>query len=111
VLPKFPALPDYMDKVDLTVFAGPVRAGVKHEVVSAVTVSETGGDPVVSLDRQTISKGFWGIQVGIDGRYMLTEHMGVGMFLRYAGASGDVTQGLNLDLGGFQIGGGARLKF
>jgi hypothetical protein len=111
MLPKFPALPDFMDKVDLTVFAGPVRAGVKHELVSAVTVSETESGPSVSIDRQTISKGFWGIQVGIDGRYMVTEHIGAGVFLRYMGASGDVTEGLNLDVGGFQGGGGVRIKF
>ena len=111
MLPTFPALPDFMDKVELMVFAGPVRAGVKHEVVSAVTVTETGGAPVVSLDRRTISKGFWGIQVGIDGRYMFTEHIGAGLFLRYQGASGDIVEGLNLDVGGFQVAAGARIKF
>jgi hypothetical protein len=111
MLPKFPALPDFMDKVDLMVLAGPVRAGVKHEVVSAVSVSETDSGPSVSLDRQTISKGFWGIQVGVDARYMFTEHIGAGLFLRYSGASGDVVDGLNLDLGGFQFAVGGRFKF
>jgi hypothetical protein len=65
----------------------------------------------VTLDRRTISKGFWGIQIGVDGRYMFTEHIGAGLFLRYSGASGDVVDGLNLDLGGFQVAGGVRLKF
>jgi hypothetical protein len=111
MLPKFPALPDFMDEVDLMVLAGPVRAGVQHEVVSAVTVTETEAGPSVTLDRRTISKGFWGIQIGVDGRYMFTEHIGAGLFLRYSGASGDVVDGLNLDLGGFQVAGGVRLKF
>jgi hypothetical protein len=114
LLPKFPLpdfIPDFADKIDLIVLAGPVRAGVKHEVVSAVTVSETGSTPTVSIDRRTISKGFWGIQVGIDGRYMFTDHVGAGVFLRFMDASGDVVDGLNLDLGGFQFGGGVRIKF
>jgi hypothetical protein len=110
-LPKRSYLPDFTERMDIMVFAGPVRAGVEHEVVSAATVTEGGSGPEVTLDRQVIHKGFWGVQVGVDLRYMFTRNIGAGGFLRFSGASGDVTEGVNLDLGGFQGGAGVRFKF
>ena len=110
-LPKRSYLPDFTEKMDIMVFAGPVRAGVEHEVVSAASVAESDSGPVVTLERQVIHKGFWGIQVGVDGKYMFTKNIGAGAFLRFSGASGDVTEGVNLDLGGFQGGAGIRFKF
>jgi hypothetical protein len=110
-LPKRSYLPDFTERMDIMVLAGPVRAGVKHEVVSAATVTEGANGPEVTVDRQVINKGFWGVQVGVDARYMFTTNIGAGGFLRFSGASGDVTEGLNLDLGGFQVGAGIRFKF
>jgi hypothetical protein len=111
LLPKFPNMPKFMEKVDLMVFAGPVRVGVEHQVVSNATAVESGSGPVVTIERQVINKSFWGIQVGVDARYMITRNIGAGAFLRYSGASGDITDQVNLDLGGFQGGGGLRLRF
>ncbi len=111
MLPKLPYMPKFMEKVDLLVLAGPVRAGVKHEIVTGVAISESPSGPVVTVERQTISKSFWGIQVGLDARYMVTANFGAGAFIRYSGASGDLTDQVNLDLGGFQGGAGLRLRF
>ncbi|HYN08550.1 MAG TPA: hypothetical protein VES67_14300 [Vicinamibacterales bacterium] len=111
-LPKFlDKAEKYMKKVDLMVFAGPVRAAVTHEVVSSVEISEGPSGPVVTVNRETISKSFWGIQVGVDARYMVTSNFGAGVFLRYSGASGDINDEVNLDLGGFQGGLGLRIRF
>jgi hypothetical protein len=110
-LPKRSYLPDFTERMDIMVFAGPVRAGVEHEVVSAATVTEGADGPVVSVERQKINKGFWGIQFGVDMRYMFTRNIGAGGFLRFSGASGDITDTVNLDLGGFQGGAGVRFKF
>ena len=110
-LPKLPYMPAFMEKVDFMVLAGPVRAAVTHEIVAEVTVSETGSGPVVTINRQTVKKSFWGVQVGVDARYMFTSHIGAGAFLRYSGASGDLSDQVNLDLCGFQGGGGVRVRF
>jgi hypothetical protein len=110
-LPKRSYLPDFTERMDIMVFAGPVRAGVEHEIVSNVTVTESPDGPVVTADRQVIDKGFWGIQVGADFRYMFTKNIGAGGFLRFSGASGDISEFVNLDLGGFQGGAGVRFKF
>jgi hypothetical protein len=114
-LPKFKKYPEfmqkYMDKIDLMVFAGPVRAAVKHEVISGIDISEGPSGPVVTISREVISKSFWGIQVGLDARYMVTKNFGAGAFIRYSGASGDITDDVNLDMGGFQGGGGLRIRF
>lgn len=111
MLPKLTNVASFMEKVDIMVLAGPVRAAVEHEIVSNATVSEGASGPVVSIERQVINKSFWGIQVGIDARYMVTRNIGAGAFLRYSGASGDLTDQINLDLGGFQGGAGLRLRF
>ena len=111
LLPKLPGMPKFMENVDIMVFAGPVRAGVEHEIVSNVTVTESPSGPVVTADRQVVDKGFWGIQVGADFRYMFTKNIGAGGFLRFSGASGDISEFVNLDLGGFQGGAGVRFKF
>jgi hypothetical protein len=42
---------------------------------------------------------------------MVTKNFGAGAFIRYSGASGDITDEVNLDLGGFQGGGGLRIRF
>ena len=88
-LPKLPNMPEFMpefmsfmDKVELMVLAGPVRAAVSHEIISEATVSEGGSGPVVSVTREVRKKSFWGIQIGVDGRYMFTKNIGAGAFLR-----------------------------
>lgn len=111
MLPKLPNMPTFMEKVDIMVLAGPVRAAVEHEIVSNATVAEGASGPTVTIERQVINKSFWGIQVGIDARYMITRNFGAGAFLRYSGASGDLNDQTNIDLGGFQGGGGLRLRF
>jgi len=99
------------EQLDVTVLAGPAVAWVNVDAPAAVAVSEgaTGPDVTVTLD--SITKSFFGIQLGVDVRYMLTETVGVGGFARFQRASGEVQGGSDVTAGGFQLGGGVRFKF
>jgi hypothetical protein len=99
------------DKIDVMILGGPAVVKTTHEIVTSVAVSEGSAGPELSFGRESRGKSFWGIQVGVDGRYMLTNRFDVGGFLRYSGASGNLTDDVKLELGGFQVGGGLRVRF
>ena len=109
--------------INLSVFAGPSFFSVRQELatirapedlrdtppftsvtISNVTVTEVKDSPV-------------GVNIGIDGTYVVTPMFGVGVFMRYAGASLDLdpaagtTRDEDLSAGGFQAGGGLRIRF
>lgn len=72
--------------------------------INSVTVTDVKASPV-------------GVNIGIDGAYFITRMIGAGVFARYAGASvefpdaaGSTVEG-DLKVGGFQAGGGLRLRF
>jgi hypothetical protein len=72
--------------------------------ISSITVTDVKDSPV-------------GVNVGVDGTYLVTRMIGVGAFVRYAGASLDlpvesgVTRNADLNAGGTQAGIGLRLRF
>ena len=99
------------DKIDVMVFAGPAHASLTQELVSGVTVEEGSTAPVVNVARETVDKGFWGYLIGADVRYLITRQLGVGGFLRVQSANGDLTSTVRADVGGFQAGGGLRVRF
>ena len=99
------------EKLDLMLMGGPAVASVTHETPTTATVTETGGAPTVTLGIESLSKSFWGYHIGADLRYMITTNLGVGGFARFNGASGNRTDDNELSLGGFQIGGGLRIRF
>lgn len=111
------------DKIQLAVMGGPSFFTVRQEIatvrapqdirdaapftsvsISSVTVTDVKDSPV-------------GGHIGIDGTYMITPMIGVGVFARYAGASLDlpveagVTRDEDLSTGGPQGGIGIRLRF
>jgi hypothetical protein len=47
----------------------------------------------------------------VDVRYLLTRQLGVGGFIRYNGARGNLTSEIKSKIGGFQGGGGVRVRF
>lgn len=98
------------ENLDVMILGGPAVAWVNVDTTTGVAVTETGGTPDVTLTLDTISKSFFGVQVGVDVRYMFTENVGAGGFARISKASGDVN-GSDLSAGGFQLGGGVRFKF
>jgi hypothetical protein len=97
------------EKVDLMLMAGPTVVSVEEPLITSVSVEESGG-PVVTPNVETFKKSFWGYHLGVDVRYMFTTNIGAGGFLRVTGASGNL-QGTNLEVGGFQVGGGIRIRY
>ena len=105
----------FANKIDLGVFAGPSIFAVSQEAVTSLTVSEPGptiSAPVVKLSKTTVGANF-----GVDVQYMLDKKWGIGKWgvggiARYSVGSAGLP-GLNkkLTVGGFQIGGGARMRF
>jgi hypothetical protein len=98
-------------KMDLMVLAGPAVAFIVHEVPTSVSVSETSAGPDIRVTLVTEDKQLWGYQAGADVRYHLTSMIGVGGFVRMSGASGHIGDVAKLELGGFEAGGGVRLRF
>ncbi len=107
------------DKIELAAVLGPSFFRIKQDFIGDVVPVE--GPPpftTVSLGAVTTreeSKSAAGVNIGIDGTYLLTKRIGAGMFLRWAGASADLaTSGggtVTVDAGGFQVGGGLRYRF
>jgi Outer membrane protein beta-barrel domain len=97
------------EKMDVTVSIGPSFIHVTQDVVSSITVPEPTQDIIYTLENE--SGTAVGINVGVDGNYMLTRNYGVGAFLRYAGGSEDLPHAPDLKVGGFQVGVGARIRF
>ena len=110
------------DRFDVSVFAGPSFFTVNQEVandVSASNVNEAGA-PFTSVMLQGVTatkfdESTVGFTAGADVTYMFTESVGAGGVIRYSGASADLEAAggriIPLDLGGFQIGGGIRVRF
>ena len=98
------------DKFEVMAMLGPTVAAVKHETVVGASVVE-GSSPTVTVDLETVDKSVWGVMAGVDGRYLITKNIGVGAFARYSAAKVNLTSTTKLDVGGFQIGGGVRIKF
>jgi hypothetical protein len=106
-------------RIDVRFFGGPSFFHLSQDLVDTVTIEETGPPyTTVSVTGGTvtrISKGGAGFHVGLDGAYRLTDRYGVGMLIRYSHGSVDVATGDNpkvsVDVGGFEIGGGVRVRF
>jgi hypothetical protein len=99
------------DKIDVGVSAGPAIFRVTQDLPSAVTVTEPG--PTVSaVTIDSVTKTSVGIDIGVDVTYLVTKTMGVGGLARYTRASSDLTGASDsATVGGFQIGGGLRIRF
>jgi len=98
------------EKIDLLLMAGPTVVSVQEPLITSASVVEEVNGPVVTPAFETFKKSFWGYHLGADVRYMFPPNIGAGGFLRVTGASGDL-QGTNLEVGGFQVGGGIRIRY
>ena len=98
------------NKLDIGVFGGPSIFAVKQDTVTTLTVTEPG--PNVSAPLTEVSKTVAGANFGVDVQYLVANKIGVGMLARYSIGSAKFTDTANsVKVGGFQIGGGARLRF
>lgn len=108
------------EELSVHVTLGPSFFRLKQDVVSDAVFSDT--NPVTTVtttptitERTDSPVGF---NIGVDGTYKLYEtptmKLGAGMFLRYAGASAKIqilSNVVDSDVGGLQIGFGGRLRF
>ena len=109
------------EELSLHVTVGPSFFSVHQDVVSDVTYTEVGspftsvnGTPVIT-ERTDSPVGF---NLGVDATYKLYEtptmKLGAGMFLRYTGSTAKIQvldNTVETDVGGVQVGFGARLRF
>jgi hypothetical protein len=102
-------------KLDLTVGVGPTFFNVSQELVGTVDVTETVGGPTIAPVASRPTDSPVGYNIGVDGTYLLTNQLGVGVLLRWASATADLevpdSPTVSVDVGGFQIAGGVRYRF
>lgn len=97
------------DKIDILISGGPAYVTVEQELPTGATVSEPG--PTLSaVSVEESSESAIGFVASGDVRYMITSRVGLGLLARFATASVDIGD-VKVDAGGFQIGGGVRIKF
>jgi hypothetical protein len=108
------------DRIDVLAFAGPSFFRLEQDVISDLTFSETAPFTSVTAAPEitTRKQSKTGVNIGADVTYRFYEgaraDVGAGAFLRYSGASAEVTIIANdaeSDVGGLQIGFGARVRF
>ena len=98
------------DKIDVGVSAGPSIFNVKQDIPGSLTATEPGPSIDVAVD--SAKKTTVGINLGVDVAYMITKQFGVGGLARYTWGSVDLAGASDkLTVGGFQIGGGLRVRF
>ena len=106
------------DRFDLTLAGGPSVFNVTQGVVTGIDVTEI-EPPFTSVDVNGVASrermvNRVGVNIGADMAYMATARIGVGFFVRYAGASVDLPTAegrVSLDVGGVRAGGGIRVRF
>ncbi|MBP99682.1 MAG: hypothetical protein CL477_03280 [Acidobacteria bacterium] len=106
-----------VDRVELALIGGLSFFHVTQGVIADVDVSETVAPfTLVNVDAihtQEQTASAVGGNIGADVLYLLTDQIGAGAFVRYAGASADLpTQGgdVSIRLGGVQAGAGIRVR-
>jgi hypothetical protein len=104
------------EEFDLGLFAGPSVFFVKQDAVGGLTVTEPA--PTVSASVHSVSKTTGGINLGVDGQYLLKGltlgkgKFAVGATARYAWGSAKLDGAdKKMTLGGFQLAGGIRYRF
>jgi Outer membrane protein beta-barrel domain len=98
------------NKLDVGVFGGPSIYFVSQDSVGNVTVTEP--TPTLTATMTNVSKTEAGFNFGADVQYLVYKTVAVGVIARYAWADATI-EGADkkLTVGGFQIGGGVRLRF
>ena len=99
-------------KIDVMVYGGASLVQLEHEIATFAASGVTEPGPTVTFTRVTESRSVWGLSVGADARYMFTDTVGAGAFVRFQRATVSFPgTGLSLEVGGLQVGGGLRFRF
>jgi hypothetical protein len=103
---------------ELTTMVGPSFYTVKQDVVGGLGLSEGAGFSTVTINSVTTSsesESGVGFIAGLDGTYLVTPTIGVGVFARFSRASVDIPVAgggtMETTAGGFQVGAGLRFRF
>jgi opacity protein-like surface antigen len=106
------------DAFEMRVFAGPSVINVHHDLVSAVTFTETAPFTTVTITgttNQEASKTVGAFHVGLGGTYAVTDRVGVDGFFRFARRTVDLpgvgSGTAEIKAGGAQFGVGLRVGF
>jgi hypothetical protein len=97
------------DKIDIALSAGPAFVSVKQGYVSGLNV--TTGTQDVTFAVGSSSATAKGGTIGFDGTYLFHRNVGVGLWVRYVGATATLDGVGDLKAGGFHAGLGARIRF
>ena len=97
------------DKMDAAVALGPSFVHVSQDL-AGVTVPAGTSDAVAGTPNSQ-SKSAVGFHIGGDVTYLFQPRVGIGVMARYLIAKTDLPAVSGLTLGGFQVGGGVRLRF
>lgn len=106
------------ENVEFSLGAGPSFFSVTHGFLTGASFAE-GGAPFSTITVSNIAvteadKTVVGFNVGAEAAFYVTRNVGVGGFVRWAGAKADLPAGtatVEVDLGGAQFGGGVRIRF
>ena len=108
----------FTEKLDFTLSAGPSFFNISQDFIRNVTFSEAPPFDVVNVDEVALlglRKNAVGFNVGVDATYAITEMFGAGVMARFTRAEADFELNDNdtasVKAGGFQIGGGLRVRF
>ena len=96
-------------KIDLAILGGPSYLKVFQDLAQTVNVTSGTRDASPAGEQATATK--LGFHIGGDATYLLTPGIGVGLMVRFVGASAELASVPSLKLGGLQYGGGLRLRF
>ena len=102
----------------VALFAGPSYFKVTQSLVTDITVNEAYPYDEATFDTATSAEATlskWGYNAGFDISQFVSRHVGVGVIGRYSRASFVFpiveTEEVAIRAGGFQVGGGVRLRF
>jgi hypothetical protein len=108
------------DVFSIHVTGGPSFFRLEQDVIGDMTFTEGPGNTTVTAAPTIITRtdSVTGLNIGVDVMYLLYDsdpyRIGGGAFIRYAGASARIpviANEVDTDVGGLQIGFGARLRF
>jgi hypothetical protein len=107
------------DKLDIVFSGGPSLFNLKQGVVTSPQITEVG--PPYSTVNMTVSQTSTtgseiGFNVGADVTFRIANNLGIGAIVRYAAATVSLTpegggDSSDVKVGGFQFGGGLRIRF
>ena len=110
------------EKFDVTLSAGPSFFNISQDFIRGIQISETTPFTTVTLDSVellTLKQNGVGFNAGIDAAYAIARafgtQLGVGVTARYARGGADFavtdSETVAIKAGGFQVGGGIRVRF